>query len=318
MEKPWDLRERTMQFAVAVGAYCKTLERKGVDSDTVDQLRRSAAAVAANYRAGRKGRTGKEFISKFCIAIEEVDESHFWLSYLLRTGTVSDNQAKELQQEAGELTGILIASVRTRRKNLLVEEVLRKIEERSRKDESASSDPNALPTLVFRRSPLPFCVSPYPVPPWSELIKHPPDLSSRFLKRSVRADDEVRTRDLVVDGPLRGEAGAGFGAGQGVAVHDAADLFARLAGADDHAVELVLVAGLEEQRDVGDGDAGAGGDVGGPLADPAVDLGMDDRLEVGASRAIAEHDPAQCRTIERAVFAQQRRAEALDDRGEAG
>ena len=126
MDKPWDLRERTMQFAVAVDGYCNELERNGVDSEIVDQLRRSSAAVAANYRAGKKGRTGKEFISKFCIAIEEADESHFWLSYLLRTGTVSDNLAKELQQEAGELTGILIASVRTRRKNLAIEEVLRK------------------------------------------------------------------------------------------------------------------------------------------------------------------------------------------------
>jgi four helix bundle protein len=125
MEKPWDLRERTMQFALAVADYCKMLAEKGVDGDTCDQLRRSSASVAANYRAGKKGRTGKEFIGKFCIAIEEADESHFWLTYLLRTGTVSDERARELQQEAGELTGILIASVRTRRKNMVIEEMLR-------------------------------------------------------------------------------------------------------------------------------------------------------------------------------------------------
>lgn len=122
MEKPWDLRERTMQFALAVAAYCTKLEARDVDSEIVDQLRRSSAAVAANYRAGKKGRTGKEFISKFCVAIEEADESQFWISYLLRSGTVSDDEAIELQREAGELTAILITSVRTRRKNLEIDQ----------------------------------------------------------------------------------------------------------------------------------------------------------------------------------------------------
>ncbi len=122
-----------MQFAVAVKGYCKELEDKGVDSNICDQLRRSSASVAANYRAGKKGRSGKEFISKFCIAIEEVDETHFWLSYLLQTETVSDDLAKDLRQEAGELTGILIASVRTRRKNLLLEQTLKKLEERKKR-----------------------------------------------------------------------------------------------------------------------------------------------------------------------------------------
>ena len=132
MPKPWDLRERTMQFAVA--DYCKTLEEKRVDGDICDQLRRSSASVAANYRAGKKGRTPKEFISKFCIAIEEADETQFWLSYLLRTQTVSDDQAIELRQEAGELTAILIASVRTRRKNIEIEKMLeRRAESRKRR-----------------------------------------------------------------------------------------------------------------------------------------------------------------------------------------
>ena len=36
MEKPWDLRERTMQFAVAVADYCKELDELGVDGETCD------------------------------------------------------------------------------------------------------------------------------------------------------------------------------------------------------------------------------------------------------------------------------------------
>jgi hypothetical protein len=50
---------------------------------------------------------------------------------------------------------------------------------------------------------------------------------------------------LFLDRPLRGEAGAGFGVGQAVARHDAADLFLRIARGHDDFVEIVVVAGLE-------------------------------------------------------------------------
>ena len=45
----------------------------------------------------------------------------------------------------------------------------------------------------------------------------------------------------------------------------------------------------------------SGGSVDEPLADAAVDLGVDDRFEIGARGAIGEHDPAERGAIERAV-----------------
>ncbi len=53
-----------------------------------------------------------------------------------------------------------------------------------------------------------------------------------------------------------------------------------------------------------------------PVADAAVDVGVDDRLEVGARDAVREDETRQRRAIERAVVAEHARAEALDDRGE--
>ena len=55
-----------------------------------------------------------------------------------------------------------------------------------------------------------------------------------------------------------------------------------------------------------------------PLADTAIDLGVDDRLEVGARHAVGEDDARQGRAIEGAVLAEDAGAEAFDDRGEPG
>ena len=63
----------------------------------------------------------------------------------------------------------------------------------------------------------------------------------------------------------------------------------------------MLVAGLEQQRDVGDGDGACPAERDEPLADAAVDLGMDDRFELGARGAIVEHDPAERGAVEGAV-----------------
>ncbi len=61
------------------------------------------------------------------------------------------------------------------------------------------------------------------------------------------------------------------------------------------------MAGLEQQRNVGNRDACAGRQVREPLVDAPIDLGVDDGLEIGAGGAIGEHDAAERRAIERAV-----------------
>ena len=86
-----------------------------------------------------------------------------------------------------------------------------------------------------------------------------------------------------------------------VARHDAADLLFRIARDHDDLVEVVVVAGFEHQRDVGDRDAGRRGKVGEPLADAPVDLGVDDRFQRGACLGVAKDDASEGGTVQRAV-----------------
>ncbi|MEP7325736.1 MAG: four helix bundle protein, partial [Gemmatimonadota bacterium] len=79
-----EMKERTMSFAESVAYICRgiplTFEGRHVSS----QLFRAGTSVAANYRAARRARSRKEFISKIGLVIEEADESLFWLEFAMR------------------------------------------------------------------------------------------------------------------------------------------------------------------------------------------------------------------------------------------
>ena len=77
-----ELKIRTQKFAVNVLRLIDKLPNFKSANIIGNQLGRSAAAVAANYRAACRGRSHAEFIAKIGIVEEEADESYFWLDIL--------------------------------------------------------------------------------------------------------------------------------------------------------------------------------------------------------------------------------------------
>ena len=113
MAKEWDLRERTMQFALAVFRFCRGLPRTDEVRDVARQLRRCASSVAANTRAMRRAQSDATFAAKAAVVIEEADESDFWLEFLWRIEAVQPAAVKALSAEANELVAIFTASKKT-------------------------------------------------------------------------------------------------------------------------------------------------------------------------------------------------------------
>jgi four helix bundle protein len=113
MQKPWNLRDRTILFATNVIRFCRLLPRTREAAEIATQLRRSAASTGANYWVGSRGRSTAEFISKIGIAIEEADESIFWFTLLVTTEITTEASAQELRGEASEIVAILTASQKT-------------------------------------------------------------------------------------------------------------------------------------------------------------------------------------------------------------
>jgi four helix bundle protein len=113
MGKQWDLRLRTMDFAVATFRFCRTLPRNEEARDIVRQLRRASSSVAANYRALCRSSTDRVFVAKAATLIEEADEVGFWLELLVRIELVKRSAVSGLLSEAGELLAIFVASRKT-------------------------------------------------------------------------------------------------------------------------------------------------------------------------------------------------------------
>lgn len=111
-----ELRQRTKSLALRVFKLCDSLQRNGSGGRVLsNQLLRSATSVAANYRAVGRARSKAEFISKIGIVVEEMDETVFWLEFLVETTLVKADRMQELTREANELLAIFAASQHTAR-----------------------------------------------------------------------------------------------------------------------------------------------------------------------------------------------------------
>jgi four helix bundle protein len=116
-EKTEELRKRTMQFALRVVRLFRSLPSSAEARVVGQQLLRSGTPVAANYRAVCKARSRADFISKLGIVEEEIDESVFWLEFLVEAQVMPRKRMSELIGEAKQLTAIFGASRRTAKQN---------------------------------------------------------------------------------------------------------------------------------------------------------------------------------------------------------
>lgn len=111
-----ELKLRTKKFALRVIKMTETLPRNSAAYVLGRQLIRSATSVAANYRAACRAKSRPDFISKMGTVEEEADESGLWLELLGESEIVPASRLRELRDEAGALTAIAVASIRTARR----------------------------------------------------------------------------------------------------------------------------------------------------------------------------------------------------------
>jgi len=109
------MRRRTFAFALAVVQFCRKLPYTAESAVFRGQLLRSGTSVGANYRASCRGRSPREKGSKLAIALEEADESEYWLTLLDRLDLGTAEPRRALPKECGELVAIFSRSLRTHR-----------------------------------------------------------------------------------------------------------------------------------------------------------------------------------------------------------
>lgn len=107
------MKLRTKDFAKTVLNLCRQPQPTPEGRLIASQIFRSGTSVGANYRAACRGRSKAEFVAKLGIALEEADESLYWLEILSETGTLKSDLIAPLMREANELVAIFVASINT-------------------------------------------------------------------------------------------------------------------------------------------------------------------------------------------------------------
>ncbi|MDP9266844.1 MAG: four helix bundle protein [Acidobacteriota bacterium] len=107
------MKLRTKRFAIRVVKLCRALPKNDEGRTFGRQLMRASTSVAANYRAVCRARSHSEFVAKIGVVVEEIDETVFWLEFLVDVEIIRPARMSELLREANELLAILAASQRT-------------------------------------------------------------------------------------------------------------------------------------------------------------------------------------------------------------
>ena len=110
-----ELKNRTKEFAHRTVKLSLALPKTTLGHHIKSQLIRCSTSVAANYRAACIAQSKASFVAKLGIVIEEVDESCFWLQFIIDEKLLETKKVNSLLNETKELTAIFIASRKTAR-----------------------------------------------------------------------------------------------------------------------------------------------------------------------------------------------------------
>ena len=114
-----DLKIRTRNFAIRVIRLFGSLP-KSIEAQTLGkQLLRSGTSVGAQYRECQYAKSNADFISKIQGALQELEESLYWLELIEEMEIFTSERLQPLKSEANELRAILITiAKKVKTKNL--------------------------------------------------------------------------------------------------------------------------------------------------------------------------------------------------------
>lgn len=117
-EKVHDLRTRTKEFALGIIRLYTSLPKTTEAQVLGKQVLRSGTSAGAHYREGSRAKSDADFINKIEGALQELDETTYWLELLVESGVVKADKLEALIKETDELIAILVTIV-TKVKNRL-------------------------------------------------------------------------------------------------------------------------------------------------------------------------------------------------------
>ena len=83
-EQPQDLRTRTSDFALKIIRLYISLPKTTEAQVIGKQFLRSGTSIGAHYREGYRAKSDADIVNKFETALQELDETDYWLDLLIR------------------------------------------------------------------------------------------------------------------------------------------------------------------------------------------------------------------------------------------
>jgi len=108
--KPYDLEERTFQFAKNVASYVGKLPKNISNLEYGRQGIGSSGSIGANYIEANEALSKKDFVMRIKICRKEAKEAAYWLRLIIETNEEKFKaEGERLFKEALELKKILSA-----------------------------------------------------------------------------------------------------------------------------------------------------------------------------------------------------------------
>jgi len=109
-EKPFDLEQRTRDFAMRVRRFIKNEKKSILNMDDFRQMIRSSGSIGANYIEGNESLSKKDMLMRLRISRKEAKETRYWL-LLVKDNIENDTEREQLATEAKEILMILSAII---------------------------------------------------------------------------------------------------------------------------------------------------------------------------------------------------------------
>jgi four helix bundle protein len=107
------LKQRTKAFALRIISLYEHLPKSTSAQTIGKQILRSGTSVGAQYREAIRAKSDADLISKLEGALQELEETAYWLELLSESGLVKEARLVDLQKEIDELISIIVKSVKT-------------------------------------------------------------------------------------------------------------------------------------------------------------------------------------------------------------
>lgn len=117
MDSDNPLLEKTISFAIRIVKCYQYLQNEKKEFVMSKQLLRCGTSIGANVHEAIYGQSRADFASKLNISLKEASETSYWIVILSRTGFLDEILYKSIKYDLDEIIRILIASLKTTRKN---------------------------------------------------------------------------------------------------------------------------------------------------------------------------------------------------------